>query len=72
MIMKFTLKELRARHNLTQEELARLAGLSPKTINYYEKDVNRLRGASFKNLEKLAEVLKVKVDDIYLGQTKED
>ena len=70
--MKFTLKELRARHNLTQEELARLAGLSPKTINYYEKDVNRLRGASFKNLEKLAEVLKVKVDDIYLGQTKED
>jgi DNA-binding XRE family transcriptional regulator len=72
MIMKFSLKELRARHNLTQEELARLAGLSPKTINYYEKDVNRLRGASFKNLEKLAEVLKVKVDDIYLGQTKED
>lgn len=70
--MKFSLKELRARHNLTQEELARLAGLSPKTINCYEKDVNRLRGASFKNLEKLAEVLKVKVDDIYLGQTKED
>ena len=70
--MKFSLKELRARHNLTQEELARLAGLSPKTINYYEKDVNRLRGASFKNLEKLAEALKVKVDDIYLGQTKED
>jgi len=70
--MKFTLKELRARHNLTQEELARLAGLSPKTINCYEKDIDRLRGASFKNLEKLAEVLKVKVDDIYLGQTKED
>ena len=70
--MKFSLKELRARHSLTQEELARLAGLSPKTINCYEKDVNRLRGASFKNLEKLAEVLKVKVDDIYLGQTKED
>ena len=70
--MKFSLKELRARHNLTQEELARLAGLSPKTINYYEKDVNRLRGASFKNIEKLAEVLKVKVDEIFLGQTKED
>jgi len=70
--MKFTLKELRARHNLTQEELARLAGLSPKTINCYEKDIDRLRGASFRNLEKLAEVLKVKVDEIFLGQTKED
>ena len=70
--MKFSLKELRARHNLTQEELARLAGLSPKTINYYEKDVNRLRGASFRNLEKLAEVLNVKIDEFFLGQTKED
>ena len=70
--MKFTLKELRARHNLTQEELARLAGLSPKTINCYEKAIDRSPGASFRNLEKLAEVLKVKVDEIFLGQTKED
>ena len=69
--MKFTLKELRARHNLTQEELARLAGLSPKTINCYEKDVNRLRGASFRNLEKLAEVLNVKVEEIFLGQASD-
>ena len=69
--MKFTLKELRARHNLTQEELARLAGLSPKTINCYEKDVDRLRGASFRNLEKLAEVLNVKVEEIFLGQASD-
>lgn len=70
--MKFSLKELRARHNLTQEELARLTGLSPKTINLYEKDINRLRGASFKNIEKLAEALHVEVEEIFLGQTSDD
>lgn len=65
--MKFSLKELRARHNLTQEELARLAGLSPRTINLYEKDIDKFRGASFKTIEKLAEILNVKIDEIFLG-----
>ena len=54
--MKYTIKELRARNNFTQEELAKRSGLNARTVNSYES-----------NVEKLAEVLKVQVDDIFLG-----
>jgi transcriptional regulator with XRE-family HTH domain len=65
--VKYTIKELRARNNYTQEELAKLAGLNPRTINMYENNIENLRRSSYRNIEKLAEVLKVKVDDIFLG-----
>ena len=65
--MKYTIKELRARNNFTQEKLAKLAGLNPKTINMYESSIESLRSASYKNIERIAEVLKVQVDDIFLG-----
>ena len=65
--MKYTIKELRARNNYTQEKLAKLAELNPKTINMYENNIESLRNASYKNIEKLAEVLRVRVDEIFLG-----
>lgn len=65
--MKYTIKELRARNNYTQEKLANIAELSPKTVNMYENNIESLRNASYKNIEKLAEVLRVRVDEIFLG-----
>ena len=65
--MRYTIKELRARNNFTQEELAKRSGLNARTVNSYENNVENLRRASYKNVEKLAEVLKVQVDDIFLG-----
>ena len=65
--MKYTIKELRARNNFTQEELAKRSGLNARTVNSYESNVENLRKASYKNIEKIAEVLKVQVDDIFLG-----
>lgn len=65
--MKYTIKELRARNNFTQEELAKRSGLNARTVNSYENNVENLRKASYKNIEKIAEVLKVQVDDIFLG-----
>ena len=65
--MKFSLKELRARRNYSQEDLARRAKLTTRTISNYESDVNNLRNASYANIKKIAEALEVEVGDIFLG-----
>lgn len=62
-----TVKVLRARVEITQEELASKSGLSARTIVQFEKDVNNLRKAKYETLLKLAEGLNVEVDDIFLG-----
>ena len=38
----FTLKELRARHNLTQKEVAKDLGVSVQTYNAWEKDISNV------------------------------
>lgn len=65
--MQYTIKELRARHNLTQDGLARLVGLTTRTIQSFESDIENLRNTSYKNIERLAKALKVEVGDIFLG-----
>ena len=40
VVPKITIKELRARHNLTQEEFAKSVGTSAQTVSAWEK--NRL------------------------------
>lgn len=65
--MKYSLKELRARNNLSQEELAKLVNLTARTIINYENDIESFKNISYKNLEKLAIVLNVKMEDIFLG-----
>lgn len=67
--MATALTDLRKLNRLSQEELATKTGLTPRTINNYEKDVNNLRNASYKNVEKIAKTLNVSVDDIFLEDT---
>ena len=40
--MKYTLKELRARKDETQEQTARNLGISPTTYNAWEKDISNV------------------------------
>lgn len=65
--IQYTIKELRARKDISQEELARASELTTRTINSYENDLSKLRNASYKNIEKIAKSLDVEVDDIFLG-----
>lgn len=39
---KYTLKELRARKNETQEQTARALGISPQTYNAWERDISNV------------------------------
>lgn len=41
-IMKFTLKELRARKNKTQKEVAKDLGISYQTYNAWEQDLSNV------------------------------
>lgn len=67
--MATALTDLRNLNRLSQEELAIKTGLTPRTIVSYEKNVNNLRNASYKNVEKIAKALNVSVDDIFLEDT---
>ena len=64
---QYSIKELRARKDITQEELAKLTGLTARTIHVYEKDVANLRNASYSNIKKLADALDVELEEIFLG-----
>lgn len=64
--MATALSDLRKLNRLSQEELAEKTGLTPKTIGNYEKDISFLRKARYENIEKVAKVLNVSVDDIFL------
>ncbi len=65
--MQYSIKELRARKDISQEELARLTNLTARTIYNYEKDVLNLRNASYSNIKKIADTLDVEVEEIFLG-----
>jgi transcriptional regulator with XRE-family HTH domain len=64
---KKTLRQLRLENDLTQERLAQRTGLTLKSISNYESDVNRLRNASYANILKIANILGVEVNQIFLG-----
>lgn len=38
VVPKITIKELRARHDLTQEEFAKSVGTTPQTVGAWEKN----------------------------------
>ncbi|NLI89766.1 MAG: helix-turn-helix transcriptional regulator [Epulopiscium sp.] len=65
--MKYSLKELRARKGVSQEELARLIGITARTVHNYESDIEKLRNTSYKNIENLARALEVEINEIFLG-----
>ncbi len=64
---KERLKILRVKADLTQEELAAKAGVTSRTINAYEVDVNNMRKARYETIEKIATALNTQVDNIFLG-----
>lgn len=61
--MKTRIKELRARHNLTQEELAEKVGVRRETIVFLEKGKYN---PSLRLAHSIAKVLETKIDDLFI------
>ncbi|MFT9313905.1 helix-turn-helix domain-containing protein [Leuconostoc pseudomesenteroides] len=68
---KQALFDIRMQKRLTQKDLAVASGLSERTINTYESDIDNLRNARYKNVEKVANALGVSVDEIFLSSVSE-
>lgn len=62
-MQQFSLKELRARKNLTQSEVADKIGVSPQTYNAWEKDISNV---SISKVKALAEFYGVTIGEIFL------
>ena len=60
--MHTRIKELRARHNLTQEELAKRVGVRRETILYMEKGKYN---PSLKLAHDVAKVLKTTIEELF-------
>lgn len=58
----YTLKELRARKNWTQEETAKRLGVSIQTYNAWENDFGKVKASSAAAVAKLFDV---KIDEIF-------
>lgn len=68
---KYTLRQWRVLQDMRVNELARKSGLTVRTINNYERDINLFRNVSYKNLEAIAGALGISVSDIFLSPTSE-
>jgi len=62
-MMRTRIKELRARHNLTQEDLAKEVGVRRETILYLEKGKYN---PSLKFAHDVAKALKTTIDDLFV------
>jgi putative transcriptional regulator len=61
--MKNTIKELRARHNLTQEKLAQAVGVRRETIIFLEQGKYN---PSLRLAHNIAKILKTSVDELFI------
>ncbi|MCK4757818.1 MAG: helix-turn-helix transcriptional regulator [Thermoplasmata archaeon] len=61
--MKTRIKELRARHDMTQEDLARKVGVRRETIVYLEKGKYN---PSLKLAHDVAKALKSTIDEVFI------
>lgn len=68
---KYTLRQWRVLQDMRVNELASKSGLTVRTINNYERDINLFRNVSYKNLEAIAGALGISVSDIFLSPTSE-
>ena len=69
MTFKTRIKELRARYDLTQDDLARKVGVRRETILYLEKGKYN---PSLKLAHDLARVLKTTIDDLFVFKDEEE
>jgi len=69
MSFKTRIKELRARYDLTQDDLARKVGVRRETILYLEKGKYN---PSLKLAHDIASVLKTTIDDLFIFRDKQD
>ncbi|MFH2136020.1 MAG: helix-turn-helix transcriptional regulator [Patescibacteria group bacterium] len=61
--MRNKIKELRIKHNLTQEDLAKLVGVRRETIVFLEQGkYNPSLGLA----HDIAKILRIKIDDLFL------
>ena len=63
MAFRTRIKELRARHDLTQEDLAKTVGVRRETILYLEKGKYN---PSLKLAHDVAKALKTTIDDLFI------
>ena len=61
--MRTRIKELRARHDLTQDDLARMVGVRRETILYLEKGKYN---PSLKLAHDVAKALKSTIDELFI------
>ena len=66
--MKTTIKALRAKHNLTQEDLANIVGVRRETIVFLEKGTYN---PSLKLAKQIAIALQSSIDDVFIFDEKE-
>ncbi len=66
--MKTKIKELRARYNLTQEDLAKKVGVRRETIVFLEKGKYN---PSLKLAHDIAKVLKSKIEELFIFDEEE-
>ena len=66
--MKYSLRELRARYNLTQGEVAQKVGVSKTAYHGWESDPSKIR---VEYAVRLAEIFKVSLDEIFFTQPHE-
>lgn len=66
--IKFSLKELRARKNKTQEQVAKDIGVSTQTYNAWERDVS---GVAISKVKALATYFGCRIDDIFFEHQHE-
>ena len=68
MTFRTRIKELRARYDLTQEDLAKKVGVRRETILYLEKGKYN---PSLKLAHNIARVLKTTIDDLFIFKDEE-
>ena len=67
--MRTRIKELRARYDLTQEELAKKVGVRRETILFIEKGKYN---PSLRLAHDIAKILKTTIDELFIFQDDED
>ena len=64
-MQQYSIKELRARKNITQAETAKKIGITVQTYNSWEKDISKV---SVGKVKALADLFGVTIGEIFLGQ----